>query len=285
LDGVLQLGKKRKTLLLWLLAATSTLASEVPLWPSGAPGSEGFTGKEVVDARGMVSNIHNPTLTLYLPPKEEATGAAVVICPGGGHRYLAIDHEGHDAAKWLASIGVAGFVLKYRLARAEGSTYKVDVHALEDGQRAIRMVRNRAQEWGVDPARVGMMGFSAGGEVTALAATRFDAGVEGATDPVDRLSSRPDFQVLVYPGIRVDTLNITKDTPPTFLISANDDRRPSRSNVDFYLALVQAGVPAELHIYARGGHGFGMRDRKVPVSSWTARLQEWMTDSGFLRKP
>jgi endo-1,4-beta-xylanase len=233
----------------------------------------------------MVSNIHNPTLTLYLPPKEEATGAAVVICPGGGHRYLAIDHEGHDAAKWLASIGVAGFVLKYRLARAEGSTYKVDVHALEDGQRAIRMVRNRAQEWGVDPARVGMMGFSAGGEVTALAATRFDAGVEGATDPVDRLSSRPDFQVLVYPGIRVDTLNITKDTPPTFLISANDDRRPSRSNVDFYLALVQAGVPAELHIYARGGHGFGMRDRKVPVSSWTARLQEWMTDSGFLRKP
>jgi endo-1,4-beta-xylanase len=263
----------------------------IPLWPSGAPGSEGKTDPEIVVEQAKnrghdrrVSRIHNPSLTVYLPPRDKATGAAVVICPGGGHRVLAIDHEGYEVARWLNSIGVAGFVLKYRLARTEGAGYKVDVHALQDAQRAIRLVRSRAGEWGIDPKRVGLMGFSAGGEVTALAGTRFDTGSEGASDPIDRLSCRPDFLVLVYPGGRPETLTITKQTPPAFLLVAHDDRLADRTTA-LYSALKKAEVSAELHIYARGGHGFGMRDTHSPVASWTTRLQEWMADRGLLRKP
>jgi acetyl esterase/lipase len=232
-----------------------------------------------------VTQVHNPTISVYLPPREKATGAAVVICPGGGHRYLAIDHEGTDIARWATNKGAAGFVLKYRLARAEGSKYKVETHALDDAKRAVRLVRSRAAQWGIDPAKVGMIGFSAGGEVAALAGTRFDSGSEGAADPIDRLSSRPSFVVLVYPGIRPETLTVTKETPPTFLVHADDDRLGADRSATFYLALKKAGVPAELHIYTKGGHGFGMRDNHLPVSTWPARLEEWMTERGFLRAP
>jgi acetyl esterase/lipase len=263
---------------------------EVPLWPSGAPGSEGITTANVTADLGKngahqyrVTQVHNPTITVYLPPREKATGAAVVICPGGGHRYLAIDHEGTDVARWATRKGAAGFVLKYRLARAEGSKYKVETHALDDAKRAVRLVRSRAAEWGVDPTRVGMIGFSAGGEVAALAGTRFDSGSEGAADPIDRLSSRPSFVVLVYPGIRPETLTVTKETPPTFLVHADDDRLGADRSATFYLALKKAGVPAELHIYTKGGHRFGMRDSHLPVSKWPERLEEWMTERGFLR--
>lgn len=264
---------------------------EVLLWPAGAPGSEGVSKGNVVVDQGKngthnrrVNEVHKPSLTVYLPPKEKANGAAVVICPGGGHRMLAIEHEGHDIAKWLNKIGVAGFVLTYRLARTEGSKYKVEEHALADAKRSVRLVRSRAGEWGIDPARVGMMGFSAGGEVTALAGTRFEAASEGASDPIDRLSSRPDFLVLVYPGVRPEKLTVTKETPPTFLTVADDDRGSAQNTATIYLALKKAGVPSELHIYARGGHGFGMRDNHVPASSWPARLQEWMADRGILKK-
>ena len=161
---------------------------EIPLWPNGAPGSEGKTDKEIVQ-RGAsgersVYSIHNPSVTPYLPPKDKTTGAAVIVIPGGGHRVLAIDHEGYNVAQWLSERGIAAFVLKYRLARETNSTYQVEVHALADTQRAIRLVRSRAQEWGIDPARVGVMGFSAGGELAAFASMRFDNGVEGATDAV-----------------------------------------------------------------------------------------------------
>jgi endo-1,4-beta-xylanase len=265
---------------------------EVALWPNGAPGSEGKIAKEIVNDRGKdgvknraVSSIHNPTLTVYLPAKEKANGAAVVICPGGGHRYLAIDHEGYDVAKWLSSAGVAAFVLKYRLAREEGSSYKVDTHALGDGLRAIRTVRARAKEWSVDPTRVGIIGFSAGGEVAALAGTRFDAGQDSSTDAVERQSSRPDFMLLIYPGVRPESLTIPKDASPAFIAQAADDTAatPERTTA-IYLALRKAGIPAELHIYGRGGHGFGMRDRPMPVSSWPARAEAWMADLGFLKK-
>jgi acetyl esterase/lipase len=264
----------------------------VPLWPNGAPGSEGQTSKEVVTQRtepglsfSVVSNIHNPTITVFLPPKKKATGAAVIILPGGAHRFLSIDHEGYDVAKWFSERGVASFVLKYRLARSEGSTYKVEVHALQDAQRALRLVRSRAQEWGVDPARVGIMGFSAGGEVAALAATNYDSGSESASDPIERQQSRPDFQVLIYPGTAKD-LNVTKDTPPTFLACAYDDR-PTMSEyvATLFLTLKKAGVPAELHIYSSGGHGFGIRKGPHPISAWPSRLQEWLADLKFLRKP
>jgi acetyl esterase/lipase len=287
---------KFTAMLLACLTVTSVSSAaddppEVLLWPAGAPGSEGVTKGNVIVDQGKngthnrrVNEVHKPSLTVYLPPKEKANGAAVVICPGGGHRMLAIEHEGHDIAKWLNNIGVAGFVLTYRLARTQGSPYKVDEHVLADAKRAVRLVRSRASEWGVDPARVGMMGFSAGGEVTALAGTRFESASEGASDPIDRLNSRPDFLILVYPGVRPDTLTITKQTPPTFLTVADDDRGSAQSTATIYLALKKAGVPSELHIYARGGHGFGMRDNHVPASSWPTRLQEWMADRGLLKK-
>ncbi len=271
-----------------LLAMAGSDAPVIPLWPNGAPGSEGLTSKEVVEevrpGDHRVSNIHNPSLTVYLPAKDKATGAAIIVIPGGGHRFLTIENEGYNVAAWLSNAGIAGFVLKHRLAHAEGSTYKVEVHSLQDTQRAIRLVRSRATEWGLDPARVGVLGFSAGGELAALASTRYDNGLADSADPIERQPSRPGFQVLLYPGIPRD-MNITKDTPPAFLGCAYDDR-PSISEglATLYLALKKAGVPAELHIYNRGGHGFGIRNRPMPVSSWPMRLQEWMDDRGLLRK-
>ncbi len=283
-----------RLLLALLLLPSLAIADEsqvVPLWPGGAPGHDGKNVKEKVVESGKgqrhdrrVSSIHEPSLTVFLPPREKANGAAVVICPGGGHRYLAIDHEGYDVGRWLASQGVAGFVLKYRLANEEGSSYKVDVHALADARRAVRLVRGRTKEWGVDPARVGLMGFSAGGELAILGGTKFEAGRPDASDPIDRLGSRPDFLMLIYPGFRGTAYNVTKETPPTFLAVADNDKRCAATCVGFYQDLVKAGVSGELHIYANGGHGFGMHDRPLPVTSWTARLHDWLGERGFVAR-
>jgi endo-1,4-beta-xylanase len=265
---------------------------DLPLWPNGAPGSEGQTSAEVVKdlteanhgvVTRQVSNIHNPSLIVYLPPKEKANGAAMIIAPGGGHQFLSIDLEGHEVAKWMNNMGVAGIILKYRLARSPDSPYKVEEHALADGLRAVRMVRAHAKEWGIDPARIGFMGFSAGGEVASLVETRFDKGNGSAADPVERESSRPDFAVLAYPGTRAENVKISPNTPSTFLVQAYDDRIGSERSAEYFLLLKKAGVPAELHIYRRGGHGFGIRDRKIPTSSWTSRLEDWMADSGYLK--
>jgi acetyl esterase/lipase len=285
-----------RALLVWVMLPAWCLAADepqvIPLWPSGAPGSEGKTDPEVVTERGKdgvhdrhISRIHNPTLTVYLPPRDKATGAAVVICPGGGHTILAIDHEGYDVARWLNRIGVAGIVLKYRLARTPGAGYKVEDHALADARRAIRLVRSHGEEWGIDPKRVGLMGFSAGGELTALASTRSEAATAGASDPLDRIGSRPDFQVLIYPGGRPESFEVNKDSPPAFLLVAADDRISAERTTASFTALRKAGVPAELHVYARGGHGFGMHKLDAPVAQWTTRLQEWMGDRGLLKKP
>ena len=281
-----------KRLALVLLSASLTFAGDVlPLWPNGAPGSEGMSGKKEIITEPLkagdslkVSSIHNPSLILYLPPKEKATGAAMIVAPGGGHRFLSIDTEGTNVAEWLTSIGVAAFVLKYRLAREQDSPYKVDEHPFADAQRAIRIVRERAGEWNVNPAKIGMMGFSAGGEVAVMASTRFDAGHPESTDPIERQSARPDYQILIYPGIRPATINVTKDTPPTFMLCADNDRGPSTAIPTLYLALKKAGVPAELHIYNSGGHGFGYRPTTTtPVikATWILRLKEWMSDVGM----
>lgn len=279
-----------------LLFAPSLLSAangaEVPLWPHGAPGSEAMAGrKEVLTAPAApggsthLSSVHNPSILVYLPPKEKATGAAMIVAPGGGHRYLSIDSEGTNVAEWLNGIGVAAFVLKYRLAREEGSPYKVEVHPYADAQRAIRTVRARAAEWNVNPAKIGIMGFSAGGEIAVLASTKFDMGKPDAADPVERQSSRPDYQILIYPGIRAENIQVSKNTPPTFMLCADDDTGPSTAVPALYLALKKAGVQAELHVYSSGGHGFGYRPaetrKNVIYSTWLLRLQDWMADTGM----
>lgn len=281
-------------MLLPLLCAVSAFAAQgdsVPLWEKGAPGSEAFASKPEVltparpgDSR-RVSSIHNPSLLVYLPPKEKATGAAMIVAPGGAHQFLSIDTEGINVAQWLNTIGVAAFVLKYRLAHEAGSPYQVEVHPFADAQRAIRTIRARAAEWGVDTNRIGIMGFSAGGEVALMASTRFDAGNASAAEPIERQSSRPNFQVLIYPGIQPEKFTVTADTPPTFLLAADNDKGPSTAIPTLYLALKRAGVPAEVHIYNSGGHGFGLRQPdprpNVIYSTWALRLQDWMADVGM----
>ena len=262
--------------------------AEILLWPKGAPGSEGKSGKEKVriaeSGDHVVSNIHSPSITPYLPAKEKATGAAVIIAPGGGHRELWIDHEGYNPAKFFIEKGVAAIVLKYRLSKDENSTYSVEEHELADIKRAIRLVKSRAKEWGIDTARIGVMGFSAGGEVAALSAMRFDKGNPAAVDKIDRESSRPAFQALVYPG-GTGKFEVTKNSPPLFLVGGYNDRPDIAEGIaQVYIKYKQAGIPAELHIYAKAGHGFGMRKNdKGAASGWPQRFVEWLDDQAFLK--
>ena len=272
-----------------LLSITSTAQQkEILLWPNGAPGSEGKTGEEklrVVEGDHVISNIHHPSITVYLPAKEKATGTAVIIAPGGGHRELWITHEGYNEAQWLSEHGVAAFVLKYRLARDTLSTYTIDKEELADIQRAIRLVRSRAKEWGVDTAKIGVMGFSAGGEVAALAAMRFDNGNANAIDVIDREISRPAFQALIYPG-NSSRFEVIPNAPPLFILGGYNDRADiSEGIVQVYLKYKKANVPAELHIYSNAGHGFGMRQRNTgAVAGWIDRFYDWLGDRGFLKK-
>ena len=280
-----------KSLLLSLLLATSVCAAdpsaEILLWPEGAPGSEGKTAPEkvVTSANGerQISSVHKPSITPFLPAREKATGAAVLVIPGGGHSKLCVDHEGGNVAQWLADHGIAAFVLKHRLAREEGSTYTIEGHALADTQRAMRLIRSRATEWGVDPARLGAMGFSAGGECVALACMRPSEGKADAPDPIDRLDARPAFQALIYPG-RSGDIEPAKDAPPAFLAcSANDRKDISEGLAEVYLRFKRAGASAELHIYSSGGHGFGLRAaNKGALAGWSDRFVEWMESRSLL---
>jgi acetyl esterase/lipase len=271
----------------WLLAAER--GEEIRLWPGAAPGSEGETASEVSQASDnpklpkRFTVVHYPSIYVFLPPQGKANGTGVVIAPGGGHSQLVIDKEGYEIADWFNARGAAAFVLKYRLARAPGSRYTVQANALADAARAMRTVRSRAQEWGVDPGRLGFIGFSAGGEVAALIETRFDAGNDSSSDAVERAGSRPDFAIVVYPGFRRETITVPKDAPPTFLVCADDDRSHVVTTVNLYLDLQKQGVSSEMHIYAGGGHGFGFRPNPMPVGTWTDRLQEWMLDRKLLR--
>jgi acetyl esterase/lipase len=283
---------KALSISLLFLSALVAAASEhgaILLWPNGAPGSEGKAAPESTrttpDGEHVISSIHQPSISPYLPSKEKATGAAVIIAPGGGHAELWVDHEGYNVANWLSERGVAAFVLKYRLAREKGSTYTVEGDALPDIQRAIRLVRSRSAEWGIDPDRIGVMGFSAGGEVAALAATRYDAGIAGATNAIDRESSKPAFEALIYPGLPHD-FKVSKDTPPAFLLCGEDDRPEiSQGLAELYLSLRRNGVSAELHVYTGVGHGFGLRARNTgAIAGWPDRFLEWMDARGVLKK-
>lgn len=284
-----------------LVLLSGALAAQTPLrmpkadllWPGGAPGAQGN------------EDIDQPTIAPYVVPAGRGTGTAVVVCPGGGYRNLAMDHEGDQVAKWLNSIGVSAFVLKYRL----GPKYHHPIE-LGDAQRAIRTVRAKAAEYRVMPDRIGIMGFSAGGHLASTAGTHFDAGNASATDPIDRMRSRPDFLVLGYPVISFTTqythkgslqnllgdnpdpklveslsneLQVTAQTPPTFLFHTTADTTvPVENSVLFYLALRKAGVPAEMHIYERGPHGLGLAPFDEALSSWPSRLAAWLRVHGLL---
>jgi acetyl esterase/lipase len=275
-----------------LLAQPSSTPKPDLLWPDGAPGA---LGAEDAD---------KPTLAAYLVPEGRGTGTAVIVCPGGGYVNLAIDKEGDQIARWLNSLGVHAFVLKYRL----GPKYRHPVE-LGDAQRAIRTVRAKAAQYRVMPDRIGIMGFSAGGHLTATAGTHFDAGNPQAADAIDRVSCRPDFLILCYPVITLgplthqgsrrallgenpdpkmlellsNELQVTAQTPPTFLFhTTNDSAVPVENSVLFYSALRKAGVPAELHIYERGPHGVGLAQTDEALSSWPARLADWLRIHGLL---
>lgn len=259
----------------------------VELWPEGAPGSEGKAGDEAVRiteaGEHVVSNVHRPSLTVYTPAPGKGTGAAVLVMPGGGHRELWMDHEGYAVARWLSEHGIAAFVLKYRLARQEGSSYSVEGHALPDAQRALRTIVARAKEWRVDPARLGVLGFSAGGELAGLAAQRGTDGDPKAAIPLDRESSRAAFQILVYPG-RSESIAPSAKSPPAFLLCGEDDRADiSQGLAKVYLRFKEAGVSAELHVLAGVGHGFGVRaESRGPTARWLELVRGWLDARGFL---
>lgn len=274
---------------IWFAAAMAYAADEpqeILLWPAGAPGSEGKTAPEKVEVTASgernLTSVHKPSITPYLPAEGKATGAAVLVIPGGGHRMLCMDHEGANAARLLAEHGVAAFVLKYRLAREQGSTYTIREHALADAERAIRLIRSRAAEWNVDAKKVGAMGFSAGGELVALASMRAGEGDSSASDGIDAQNSRPSFQALIYPG-RSGDIQPDKSAPPAFLACSTNDRRDiSEGLAEAYLRFKRTGASAELHVYASGGHGFGVRSRnKGAIGGWADRFLEWMESKQF----
>ena len=276
-------------------AAAPVGPQEILLWEHGAPGALGQADTD------------KPTITAYLAPRG-SSGTAVIVAPGGGYQNLAMEHEGRQEAYWFNAMGVSAFVLKYRL----GPRYHHPVE-LGDAQRAIRMVRSRAEEFNVIPDRIGMMGFSAGGHLTSTAGTHFDAGKADATDPIERVSSRPDFLILGYPVISFDPavahagsvrnllgdnpdpklvedlsndLRVTAQTPPTFLFhTTNDPGVPVENSVRFYLALRKAKVPVEMHLFENGPHGVGMALGDPLLSPWTTLLMNWMRGRGLLTRP
>ncbi len=262
----------------------------IPLWIDGAPGSAARMSEpekaDVGPGKCNVTNVHHPSITPYLPTSAKATGTAIIIAPGGGHRMLCLGHEGDSLAQWFADHGIAGFVLKYRLARETGTTYTVDEHAMADTRRAIRMVRTQANQWNVQSDRIGILGFSAGGELAALASMKSDSGSAQAPDLIERASSRPDFQVLIYPGSS-QRFSVESGMPPAFIaLGANDRPDISLGMAQLYLKYQAAKVPAELHIYSNAGHGFGYRpNTRSAAGAWPKRLVEWLADSNLMTEP
>jgi endo-1,4-beta-xylanase len=265
------------------LALAAAQPGALPLWPHGAPGSEARVAEPEKQDGSNVMNVHNPSLTPFIPTTG-ATGVAVIIAPGGGHSKLCLGHEGYALAEWLREHGIAAFVLKYRLAREPGSAYTIQEHAMADTRRALRTVRSRAQEWGIKPDRIGIMGFSAGGELAAFAAMKSDPGKADAADPIDRASSRPDFQALIYPGTS-NLFTVEKGMPPAFIACGYGDRPDiAEGMASLYLKYKAAGVKAELHIYSNAGHGFGYKPNTTTAAgAWPYRFREWLVDSGLLK--
>jgi acetyl esterase/lipase len=277
-----------------IVAVLTASASEpVALWPKGAPGEKGdigveqdmtkpgdglYGGKRVV----RIGNVSTPTITLYRPPQNKDTRAAVVVCPGGGYEILAMDLEGTEVCQWLNTVGVTAVLLKYRVPARNGlERYTAP---LQDVQRALGLVRDHAAEWHIDSKHIGIMGFSAGGHLAAAASTRFENRTYEAVDKSDQASCRPDFAMLIYPAYLIrqkgpdlePELTVNSNTPPTFLVQTEDDQIPVENSLFYYLALKNANVPSELHLFAKGGHGYALRRSNQAVMSWRKRAEEWM---------
>lgn len=288
------------TILFIALFAGSIIAQDkvIDLWPNGAPSDNGLTGPEEDMGNNRIANISVPQMYVYMPSKEMNTGAAVILFPGGGYRREAMSHEGYEVAEWLKSKGITGIVLKYRLPNGHPEIPR------EDANRAVRVVRQHAKEWGINPAKVGIGGSSAGGHLASDAGTRFDLGNPDASDPVEVFSSRPDFLLLLYPLIyfkdgkinpgignlyfggdiswdnvkKYSTeLNVTAKTPPAFFVLADNDKtvHPSHS-IEFYSAMKKFNIPAEIHIFQEGGHGFGITKQGLPSDEWPDMFFNWL---------
>lgn len=278
-----------------ILSAAFSAAAEPDLllnvWPGLPPGDKPNLGEEKHDPQEMIRGVvTTPTLAIYRPAKEKNTGAAVLIAPGGGFFQLSMGHEGADVAAWLNTLGVTGAVLKYRIPVRDGVARSLPM--TQDAQRAMSILRARAAEWDIDPNRIGLCGFSAGGEVAVNVLTHPDQRLYAAIDDVDRVSPNPNFSLLIYTGgiakrgVTPPALNddivFTKATPPAFLSVSDNDPGAAQTAL-LYLALHQAGVPAELHIWAEGGHGYGIRPGTLPHTTWPARAADWLKVRGFLQ--
>jgi len=272
----------------------------IELWPSGAPGEKGNMGEErdttkptdqLIAGKPVMrlGNVSKPTIRIYRPPASKDSGAAVLVFPGGGYHILAMDLEGTEVCDWLNSIGVSGVLLKYRVPNREG----LEKHAapLQDAQRALGLVREHAKEWGIDPQRIGALGFSAGGHLAAALSKSCDERTYPPIDAADKVSCRPDFQILIYPGglTRKDEgdkvaseVGVTTNTPPTFIAMAGDDPVRVENAIYYALAMKNTKVPVELHVYPTGGHGYGLRPSKELVTTWPQRTADWMRSRGLL---
>lgn len=287
------------------LQTVAAAATVYPLWDGTPPNHQASDlQEETVESNIIrISKVQDPSIEVYLPAQRNANGQAVVICPGGGYGILAYDWEGTEIAKWLNSQGIAGIVLKYRLPE-DASNVVPHLTPLMDAQRALRMVRHYAADWNIDPSKIGIMGFSAGGHLASTAGTQFDDGDPASDDPIENLSSRPDFMILMYPVVSFETAsthrgsrrnllgeqdspglvakysaekNVTAETPPTFFVHAADDKSvPVQNSIDLYTALVAQGIPTEMHLYPTGGHGFGLALDKGHLAGWTNRCIDWL---------
>lgn len=256
------------------------------LWPNGAPGSEAHKGEPEQAKDWWVKNIHDPSINVFLPPKDKATGAAVVIFPGGGHNQLVYPPEGTEPAQYLASRGIVAIAVKYRLFREPGSTYTFENATVPDSYRAMRLVRAHASEWGIDPNRVGALGFSAGGENVSGIAFGPGTGDPNATDPVERQSGKPNFIMEIYPGPLGIPSNIGADAPPMFLLISNDDDGHMGAVLDLTNKYRKVKASMEVHILAQGGHGYNMgnRSKLASVNTWPQRMMDWLSDNDWLKK-
>lgn len=287
-----------------MISSANAQPMKMKVWPDGAPENNGLTAPEEQFDGVRVRNVSEAEMFVYLPEKGINTGVAVLICPGGGYQMLAMDHEGFEMAEWLNKRGVAGIVLKYRMPNGH--------HAIPsaDARRAMRIVRMNAEKWGINPSKIGIAGSSAGGHLAATVGTRFDAGNANAPELVERMSSRPDFMLLLYPVITMNEefthmgsrnsltgtesnpdliamysneKHVSKDTPPTFLVLADDDKAVVPQNsIAFYSALKDKGVPAEMHIFQKGGHGFGMRKNGIAADQWPGMFEAWLKSMQIL---